>query len=259
MKRIILTSVLFGIATTTFAQSAYEDALSNANYAYAHTKNAYESNNRDHVIEHSDKAVEAFYKVEDLANECGCEDAYNAAIDGREYAEKTATQDTWERSRYYAKRARELGENMMAFLTDCNPVGRKTALVYEDTTNELSEIAAQKAELAEKQQLLAMEQERLAGEIAKQKERQAAFEMQRTAELKKQTILKSKAETALQNLEKAIVELGVVFNNDIDVNEYKRSEKELEGETLDDTKYYYAHKASEIAKIAVEQFTEFAE
>jgi len=255
-----ITTLLLSIAIN--AQNTYEDALSNANYAYAHAKNAHESNNRDHIIEHSDKAIEAFYKVEELTDQCGCPDAYNAAMDGRENAEKTATQDTYERSRFYAKRARAHGERMVSLLNDCTPLNASnTAYVTNDNEiNEMqNEIDAQKAILAEKQRVLAMEQSRLEKEIAVQKQKQAEFESKRLAELQEQSALKSKAENALLKLENAIKELGVVFDDNIAVEDYTRTENQLKSETLSDTKYYYAIKASEIAKVAMEQFTEYAQ
>ncbi len=185
MKVLSLAGILLLATISINAQNDYEDALSHANYAYAHTKNAHESNNRDHVIEHSDKAIEAFYEVEELADKCGCENAYNAAIDGREAAEKTATQDTWERSRFYAKRARAFGEKMVSLLNECTPFGRpNTALVSNDDPQRI-DIEAQRAELLEKKNLLAMEQKRLEAQIAVQKQKQAEFEaqLQQLAEL----------------------------------------------------------------------------
>jgi len=177
MKIVTLTGILLLSATISNAQNAYEDALSHANYAYAHTKNAHESNNRDHVIEHSDKAIEAFYEVEELADKCGCEDAYNAAIDAREYAEKTATQDTWERSRFYAKRAREYGEKMISLLNECTPFGHiDTAYVSNDDSQ--NDIEKQRSILLQKQQTLALEQKRLEAQIAIQKQKQGEFEQQ---------------------------------------------------------------------------------
>ena len=177
MKLLSLTGILLLAATISNAQNAYEDALSHANYAYAHTKNAHESNNRHHVIEHSDKAIEAFYEVEELADKCGCEDAYNAAIDAREYAEKTATQDTWERSRFYAKRAKEHGEKMVSLLNECTPFGKSnTAYVSNDDIK--SDIEVQRAALLEKQQSLLLEQKRLEAQIAIQKQKHEEYEAQ---------------------------------------------------------------------------------
>ncbi len=187
MKTLALTWILLCTTFSIYAQTEndYETAVSRANYAYSHAKNAHESNNRDHVIEHSDKAIEAFYEVEELADKCGCEDAYNAAIDGREASEKTASQDTWERSRFYAKRARAYGKEMVSLLNDCTPLGQSnTAYVNNDTATQ-TDIEAQRAELLEKQQILIKEQKRLEAQIVIQKQKQAEFEaqLQRLADL----------------------------------------------------------------------------
>jgi len=80
MKTLLPTVLLLSISLFVKGQ-ACDDAISNASYAYSHTKKAYDSNNRDHLTQASERAYEAFVKTRDAAEKCGCNDAYNKAYD----------------------------------------------------------------------------------------------------------------------------------------------------------------------------------
>lgn len=119
MKRLISILVVSFFISQVNAQDLYDDALNAASYAYAHSKKAHESNNVFHTQEYADRAMEAFDKVEILSDKCGCDEANEMAYEAKTNMKNSLGQDTYERSRYYAKQARELGPKILEQLTNC--------------------------------------------------------------------------------------------------------------------------------------------
>ncbi|MBQ4821223.1 hypothetical protein [Aquimarina sp. MMG016] len=269
MKKFPLILILFCSIFQINAQDIYDDALTAASYAYAHSKKAYGANNVFHTQEYADKAIESFQKVEDLADQCNCSEANETAYEAKSDMESSLQQDTYERSRYYAKRAKDLGSKILEQLTQCQANAGDTyigdvASAEEDDAiaSATEEVANKQLELEQKRRQLEIEQKRLAQQIAEQKQRQAQFEAERAAELKAQAVIKDKAELALQKLENALQELSVVLNNDEEPsfeaqNDYVRSENDLQNESLDDTKNFYVNRAKELTRTAMQQFASY--
>ncbi len=268
MKTTTLTlSLLFATSLFLNAQELYEDAMTAASYAYSHSKKAYGANNVFHTQEYADKAAEAFEKVELLAEKCGCGVANETAYQAKTNMISALDQDTYERSRYYTKQAKELGSQILEQLTDCQS-GIETAEegIIASNDNDAIEMAAQEMDqrqkaLEEQQRQLALQQQQLAQQIAEQQQAKAAFEAKRAAELKEQTIVKTKAEQALQKLEIALKELSIAFENEAIQLEkdYVRTENELANESLKDTKSFYVDRAKELTKSALKQFAIYAD
>ncbi|GAA3517851.1 hypothetical protein GCM10022393_35000 [Aquimarina addita] len=122
MKRLTSILVISLFISQANAQDVYDDALNAASYAYAHSKKAHESNNVFHTQEYADRAMEAFDKVEMLSNKCGCDEANETAYEAKTNMENSLEQDTYERSRYYAKQARQLGPKILKQLTNCSNI-----------------------------------------------------------------------------------------------------------------------------------------
>ena len=270
MKKITpLLLVLIGFISQTNAQDVYYDALTAASYAYSHSKKAHGSNNVFHTQEYADKAIEAFEKVETLAEQCGCEKAIETAYKAKKQMVSALDQDTYERSRYYAKQAKELSPVLLEQLTDCqafalnnNSQTEDVAIAEEEVIEIVSEeISKKQKELEEQKQQLKIEQKKLQQQIAEQQKVKAKFKQLRIAELKKQSLVKLKAEQALQKLENALNELSIAFDNQsmFEVEkEYVRSENELKNETLNDTKNFYVNRAKELTENAMQQFTSYS-
>lgn len=264
MKKIALILFLLCFIPRTNAQNVYDDALTAASYAYSHSKKAHGANNVFHTQEYADKAIEAFQKVEDLANKCGCKAANETAYKARVDMESSLEQDTYERSRYFAKRAKELGPKLLEQLTFCQANGDNhsdTDVAFTEGENELAEttqeVASKQKELEEKRRQLEIEQQKLEQQIAEQNKMKAEFEAKRAAELKAQSLMKSKAEMALQKLESALQELSIVLNEESKFEsqaDYVRSENDLKNESLDDTKTFYVNRAKELTQTAMQQF-----
>ncbi|MEW7290412.1 hypothetical protein [Aquimarina sp. 2304DJ70-9] len=264
MKNIALILLLSCFISQVNAQNVYDDALTAASYAYSHSKKAHGANNVYHTQEYADKAIESFQKVEDLASECDCKIANETAYQARVDMQSSLEQDTYERSRFFAKRAKELGSQLLEQLTHCQANTGDIAYSEEASIEEENEIAEvenevseKQRELEEKRRQLAIEQKELEQQIALQNKKKAEFEAKRAAELKEQSLMKSKAERALQKLETALQELSVVLNEESTFEsqrDYVRSDNELKNESLDDTKNFYVNRAKELTKTAMQQF-----
>ncbi len=266
MKNIALILFSLCLIKNATAQDLHEDALTAASYAYSHSKKAHGANNVFHTQEYADKAVEAFLKVEDLADQCGCEEANETAYLARVDMESSLNEDTYERSRFFAKRAKDMGPKLLDQLTNCQM--NKAGYVANDGTDEVQEqlaysaevVSEKQMELEKKRLLLEEEQKKLELQIAEQNKRQAEYEAMRAAELKQQSLVKSKAELALQKLETALQELSVVLNNEAKFeaqSDYTRSENELINESLIDTKSFYVDRVKELTKTAMQQFASY--
>lgn len=269
MKKFPLVLFLFCLLSQTNAQNLYEDALTAASYAYSHSKKAHGANNVFHTQEYADKAIEAFQKVEDLAQQCECKEATETAYEAKSDMESALTQDTYERSRYYAKRAKDLGSKLLEQLTICQANSDNN---YQDVASEeedaiavaSQEVISKQQELEEKRRQLEIEQRKLEQQIAEQQKKQAEFEARRAAELKEQALIKSKAEQALKKLESALQELSIALNDDKNTSfksesDYLRSENDLQNESIDDTKSFYVNRAKELTKSAMQQFAGYSE
>ncbi|MBQ0734024.1 hypothetical protein [Aquimarina celericrescens] len=273
MKKIAFILFLSCFIPKINAQNVYDDALTAASYAYSHSKKAHGSNNVYHTQEYADKAIEAFEKVENLANQCGCKKANETAYQAKVDMQSSLEQDTYERSRFFAKRAKELGSKLLEELTFCQAnvgdyayneevsIEEENEIEEENVMAEIShEVSSKQKELEEKRHQLEIEQRELEQQIAEQNRQKAEFEARRAAELKEQTLIKSKAENALKKLENALQELSVVLNEESTFEsqaDYLRSENELKNESLDDTKTFYVNRAKELTQTAMQQFASF--
>ncbi|RZS92645.1 hypothetical protein [Aquimarina brevivitae] len=268
MKKIGLFLFLVCLVFQGNAQNPLDDALTAASYAYSHSKKAYGANNVFHTQEYADKAAEAFSKVEALTAECGCTEANELAYQAKTDMESSLEQDTFERSKYYTKQAKELCSELLKQLTLCQANARKNAS-QDIVSTEGSEIEAaaeelsvKQQELEEKKRQLALQQQQLEAQIAEQQKAQKELEAKRAQELQQQAAIKNKAEQALKKLELAIQELTVALNEEADFklpSDYSRSESELQNESLDETKSFYVNRAKELTKTAMQQFANYTD
>ena len=101
------------------AQKNCNEAFTAANYSVSHTAKAYETYNMAHAQEWAYRAIETFREVERITAKCGCEETSDLAHEGYEAASNAQDENTWERSRYYAKKANEKAKLMMDAFTEC--------------------------------------------------------------------------------------------------------------------------------------------
>ncbi len=285
-KALLFTSLLFFCAFAN-AQKTFEDVLSAAAYAKKHIRQAFIVNNIEHSHQYAEKAIEALLEVERLTDLYGCYDSNSLAYDARDNMESSIEQDTWERSRFYAKRAEKIATELLVELNKCDiktnfttssdtqeestssegastTTATKTSTAIESAQAAIqqhqNEMDRQRAELLRKQQELEAQQKRLAEEIELQKQKQAKLEAKRAAELKQQQIVQQKAQEALLKLEAVLEELSLIFDKRsmfASDKRYIRSEEILQAETLRQTKSFYAKQAKRLSETGIKQFSNY--
>jgi hypothetical protein len=162
MKTLVLTISALFMSAAMHAQDCFE-AKSQAAYAYSHAKQAYDANNRDHLSQFAARAVEAFDNAKIAAQNCGCTTAYNIAYDGSNLIAKAVDIEKWEDGRYYVKKARELGKQLIDELDLCTANIEAANPDLSELQKEQEALKQQQAELMRKQdvirQKLAMQQQ----------------------------------------------------------------------------------------------------
>jgi len=242
MKKFPLILFLVCFIFQVNSQNLYEDALIAASYAYSHSKKAHGSNNVFHTQEYADKAIEAFEIVEDLTDKCGCAKANETAYEAKTKMINSLKQDTYERSRYYAKQAKELSPKLLKQLTNCQ-------INHNSFTNIHVEEMVNTVAVAVTTEKKSRKQQKLQQQITAQQKHQEEF--------KKQSAVKVKTEQTLQKLESVLLELNIAFDNQSILEsqkDYLRTEIDLQNETVNDTKKFYVNRAKELTKIVMQQF-----
>lgn len=270
MKSILILGIILTGFSQLFAQRDCNEAFSAANYSVAHSNNAYDANNIDHVQEWSAKAMETFDEVERITADCGCEEANNLAYEGYEAASKAQDQNTWERSRFYAKRASEKAKLMMEALAeftnkDVFDIESREYASNEDNiddyyTNE--DIEAEKAELIAQQKLLEERQAELARELEAKRIEAEAAKAARELEIKEQMTVKMNAEMALKQISDGYQSLanalGCKEAYEMAKSSFNITQEEIKNSDLSDTKLHFTLQLNEIAEQAMLNFSDCA-
>ncbi|WP_010179929.1 hypothetical protein [Aquimarina agarilytica] len=276
MKNFPILAISLLFVVKTYSQSECTDAFSAANYSVAHTNNAYEATNTDHVQEWTEKAIETLNEVEQITANCGCSDASNFAYEGIVAAEKSLEENTWERSRFYAKRARAKAKLMISALSDCantdvskyrnrneNTSVDEYAVADNSYNDDYDNIAAGRDELVAEQEALMRRQKEIKLKIEKKKQEELQLKQQKHIELQKQLSVKSNAEAALAQIESAYANLAKTLGcgqaYQAAKQNYTISQQQLKNEKLNDTKFRYTEKLSELSEKAMLHFSNCAE
>lgn len=253
------------------AQGSCDEAFSAASYSIAHTENAFEATNMEHVQEWSEKALETFSEVESITIDCDCNTAADYAYKGYSAAEKCLNQDSWEEARYYSKKAMESAREMMNALSLCSHMSIDNILAYKGSEkpsrstegvhtevsnggqqNKSNVIEQQKQELLQKQKLLLEQQRTIEQQLNKQKLLEEKLIKERETEFLQQKKIKENAEIAIdiikKNYEKLLHSIGCDANlNKLNVDFYREVE-DINNENLKDTKTFYVDRVNEIAE-----------
>ena len=132
------------VSLNGLAQSNCGVADSYLVYAYSNIKDAYESNNKDHLKYYSNKSLESFEKAKPILKSCGCETAYNLIFDSIELLKKVETATTFEDGRFFVKRVKAHAKNSIIALDSCNSGAINTS---EETNNDLASIEDEQQQL----------------------------------------------------------------------------------------------------------------
>ncbi len=255
-------------ATITPTNDACTKAHSAASYALFHAKKSLKADNFDHQRYYAERAIEAFKKTQEVIDDCGCDKAKNAILDGIENLTKAAEAEDWDKGRFYTKKGHAYAQDVIGFLDECTSgIAYTTVYTIDNTETVAAEnIMVKKQELTEEEQKLEEAKRRLEEEkrkleekLAEQRRLKEALEKARQEELAKQKQLKIATEDALANLETAIYELTIALDCKTAysiLKNYSKTYTDLEKESLDQTKNYYILKAKEIADNAMQKLVD---
>ncbi|NJB69641.1 hypothetical protein GGR42_000103 [Saonia flava] len=260
MKNFTLI-LFFSLLTTSFLSANCDTAYSAATYAVAHTKRALNADNFDHQKYYAERALEAFEKAEGLITNCGCNKALNPIIDGIDQLKSAIDPEDWDMGRYHTKRAFGYAQDVLTTMDVCS--GNNNApnnsvdpdlienIVDQNLTEEQKRLAEEQKKLLKQQQILEqkIEEQKILAEQAK---------VNRQIELEEQLRLKRVAEQSLDDLERKIKELAIIYgcdNTQSLINGYKsRKDEVLNNETLEETKNYYLQQTISLQAKAMEMF-----
>jgi len=214
MKKTLLTLMGFLSYLSINAQKNCNEAFNAANYSVSHTAKAYDAYNMTHTQEWAYRAIETFREVEKITSKCGCSETSDFAHEGYEAVKKAQYQNTWERSRFYAKKANEKAKLMMDAFTEC-------------TNTDISKIKNSNSD-------------------------NKYASVQRSNEIQEQLKIKKNAEAALIEINKAYQNLanalGCKQAYTMAKSSYEYSLSQINNNTLSETKLHYTLQLNRIAE-----------
>ncbi|WP_282135348.1 hypothetical protein [Seonamhaeicola maritimus] len=214
-----------------FAQNFCTDADSNLIYAYSNVKDAYESNNLDHLKYYSEKSLKSFEQAKINLKKCGCETAYEMAYDGAELLAKVENAETFEDGRFFVKRAREIAQRTISTLNEF------TATDGANKADELNVLQIEKERLEQQQLALKQKEKELTKKLAEQKLKANTLEKEKLIE-KYEDALSLNIETYNELLKRCGSKSTVTVSN--------KSKDELLNEEIEDIKAYFIENINKV-------------
>ncbi|TWO32659.1 hypothetical protein E1J38_007270 [Seonamhaeicola sediminis] len=227
MKRTY--TFLFSLFTFSFlfSQDYCLDADSNLIYAYSNVKDAYESNNLDHLKYYSKKSLKSFEKAKINLKECGCETAFNLVYDGAELLSKVKDQDTFEDGRFFVKRAKEITQKAIAAL---NKFTANNVNVSTNKTDDSNTLQLEKERLEQQRLELKQKEEVLAKKLAEQNAKALA--------LKREKLIEKYDTAILKNIE-TYNELLELYGSSSKINSESANKNQLYSKSIEEIKDFY--------------------
>jgi hypothetical protein len=203
MKKIYPFLLIFIIYLELPAQnSACIEADSNLIYAYSNVKDAYESNNVQHLKYYADKSLKSFEDAKVNLKKCGCQTAFELAYNAEELMTKVESATTFEDGRFFVKRAKEITQNCITELNKCTiPVNKKEEKIVsieEKGNDDLKSLQLEKEKLEQQRLALKLKE----NEIIKKLDAKKSKELQ----LQKETLIKD---------HKAVLNLNITTCNKV--------------------------------------------
>jgi len=222
MKKHGLVSVFLLITSIFFGQTPCDDANSDLIYAYSHVKSAYKSNNISHLKYYANRSLESFERSKPRLTKCGCDKAYNLAVDCTDLLKKVETAETFEDGRFFVKRAKELAQQSVTELDRCT--------IPANEVQALTSLQSEQAKLKEQQEALKRKAEEIKTKLAEQEKT--------SVNLQKEALINSYEEVILSNVES--------YNNALKVCEcdyrpltQENTTVEISKKSLEEIKLFY--------------------
>ncbi|RED44974.1 hypothetical protein [Seonamhaeicola aphaedonensis] len=225
MKRIYTFLFTFFTFSFLFSQDYCTNADSNLIYAYSNVKDAYESNNLDHLKYYSNKSLKSFEKAKINLKKCGCETAFDLVYDGAELLSKVENQATFEDGRFFVKRAKEITQKAIAALNKFTINNVST-----NQTDDLNALQLEKERLEQQRLVLKQKEEALAKKLAEQKVK--------TNTLEKEKLIEKYEAAIVKNIE-IYNELLKLYGSSSKLNSENANKNELKSKSIEEIKDYY--------------------
>lgn len=240
MKKSYLFFLLFIVYSEFQGQnSACTDADSNLIYAYSNVKDAYESNNIQHLKYYSDKSLKSFRDAKINLKKCGCDEAFELAYNAMELIEKVEKATTYEDGRYFVKKAKEITQNSITELNKCT-IPKHTesvATTTEKVGNDLDALQQEKEKLEQQRLALKLKEE----EILKKLDAQKSKELQ----LQKEMLIKEHKATLNLNISTCNKVLKT-YGSTSELPSYDKNDTTLLSENIEAIKAYYLNITKDI-------------
>ncbi|MEN3324863.1 hypothetical protein VP395_14080 [Mariniflexile soesokkakense] len=242
MKKIYLFFLLFIVYSEFQGQnSACADADSNLIYAYSNVKDAYESNNIQHLKYYSDKSLKSFRDAKINLKKCGCNTAFELAYNAMELIEKVEKTTTYEDGRYFVKKAKEITQNSITELNKYtipkNTESEKVVTTTEKAGNDLEALQQEKDKLEQQRLALKIKEE----EILKKLDAQKSKELQ----LQKEILIKDHKATLNLNITTCNKVLKT-YGSTSELPVYDKNDTALLSENVAGIKSYYLNITKDI-------------
>jgi hypothetical protein len=238
----LLLISFYALAENSKCGTAYQDGT----YGLQHAEKALEANNVKQLKQYTRRAKEAQERVLAATDRCGCSEANNSSYNAIEKLEKALAAEKFDMVRYYVKNALSDSRSVLVALDLCAESASYYAI--DSSGNELS---LQEEELLLQQQQLMEKQKQIEAQLKLQKELHQKIQKQKEEKFILQKQLQSQVETSLIQLEENIRTIVKQMNCDVQAqyipSNYKRTDKQLEAETLNATYAYYSAQAQLMA------------
>lgn len=247
-----ITTLFVGLMlwSSTIYATDCQFAYQNATYGFQHAETAMDANNIDHLKEYAQRSLEAIERTLASTEKCGCTDANDASYNAIEYLYKALEKDKYENIRFFVEKAKKDAKNILISLDLCSENDPISALEIQEGS-----LQEQEQQLLEQQKQLQEQQNKLAVQLEEQKRLQAEISSQKAAMLIAQKEIKTSSEATLKELELLINQftssMGCKNETSLTKESFVKSVDQLEKESLENTKVFYANKAQEMANAMI--------
>lgn len=228
---LIICSFFFEFQAQNTACAAADSFLI---YAYSNVKDAYESNNVQHLKYYADKSLKSFEEAKLNLKNCGCDTAFELAYNAKELMKKVEAESTFEDARFFVKRAKEITQNCITELNKCTIPNYKETIeiskIEENSVDDLKALQKQKDQLEQQRLALKIKEDDLLKKLDTQKNKEL--------QLQKETLIKD---------HKAILNLNISMCNKVlktygslsEIDQYTENDASLLSENMETIKSYY--------------------
>ncbi|AUP81032.1 hypothetical protein [Flavivirga eckloniae] len=147
--------------------------------AYSHVKDSYDSNNINHLQYYANRSLESFKNAKKEFTDCNCKEALDLTDKCIDLLSKVDDADTYEKGRFYVKRARDYSKNSVIEIDKCSAA----TPVKEDSADlavaqggggddDLTDLQNEQLKLKQQQEALKLKEQQIKMKLAEQKQKE---------------------------------------------------------------------------------------